>query len=136
MRPASRRGLLAPLAGAAALALLATGAAPATADPPSPARQLSGALAGRSAQNSDVTLITGDTVHVSVGADGTYRTRTDLAPRSVGRAVAVQTLVPPDHVYVLPSDAAALVAAGRLARRLFDVRELLRDGYTDSDTAS
>ncbi|MFL6074797.1 MAG: S8 family serine peptidase [Mycobacteriales bacterium] len=137
VRGASRRGLLTPLAAAAALALLATGAAPATADPTAPPPRLpSPAAAGRPAQNRDVTLVTGDTVHVQVGADGTYRTRTDLAPRPGGRTVAVQTLVDTDHVYVLPSDAAALVAAGRLDRRLFDVRELLRDGYTDSDTAT
>jgi hypothetical protein len=33
------------------------------------------------------------------------------------------------HISVVPSDAQALLAAGRLDSRLFDVTELLKDGY-------
>lgn len=114
-----------------AVAGTATVAATASADPPP-------ALARAVAQprTYDVTLITGDTVHVSVSPSGQYQTRTDLAPRPGGESVIVSTLVGGGHTYVLPSDAADLVAAGRVDRRLFDVQGLIADGYANSTTSA
>lgn len=93
-------------------------------------------LSSRPARDVDVTLITGDVVHVSVDTRGAYQARTDVAARPDGRPVVVQVLADHDHLYVLPSDAAGLVAAGRLDRRLFDVRRLIADGYADTDTGA
>ncbi|MET8976358.1 S8 family serine peptidase [Streptomyces sp. NPDC004539] len=73
-----------------------------------------------------VTLITGDTVRVSGG------TRVTGVDRGTGRtkvAYSVQSFG--GHTYVVPDDAAPLVASGRLDRRLFDVTRLVADGYDD-----
>lgn len=37
-----------------------------------------------------------------------------------------------DHLYVMPSDAAPLMASGRVDDRLFDVTTLLANGYNDT----
>ncbi|MEV6970415.1 S8 family serine peptidase [Hamadaea sp. NPDC051192] len=94
-------------------------------------------LAGAARQQvQTLTLITGDTVRLSRSAAGQYQTQVRLAARADGRAVTVQTLVDSEHVYVLPSDALDLVAAGKLDRRLFDVRGLVDQGYADAATAT
>lgn len=82
------------------------------------------ALAGAAAK---VTLITGDTI--SLDAAG----RVVGVTRGAGRAdvpVSVQRFG--GHVYAVPADAAALLASGRLDRRLFDVTRLVADGYDDA----
>ncbi len=81
-----------------------------------------------------VTLITGDSVTVTHTGSGGYSATIEPAPRPNGRPVLTQTLVDDDHVYVLPSDAAELVAAGRLDRQLFDVKYLVENGYGDDTT--
>lgn len=132
-----------PLIGVAVVSLVAaTASAPAQAAPtpsdvPS-ARAASDRLAQSAAPSphSDITLITGDTVHVTVSAHGRYQTRMDLAPRPDGRKVTVTTLVGGGHTYVLPSDTADLVASGRVDRALFDVERLIADGYADDRTGS
>ena len=80
------------------------------------------ALAGGRPQTHTITLITGDTGACAHLRAGRPEVRTDVAPRPDGRQVLVQALVDADNLYVLPSDAADLVAAGRMDRRLFDVR--------------
>ena len=77
-----------------------------------------------------VTLVTGDrvTLHTVGGRDvpsvepGDGREDVLFAVRTTG-----------DRIEVLPSDAVALVAAGRLDPRLFDVAALQRMGYGDAD---
>ncbi|GGP01335.1 S8 family peptidase [Wenjunlia tyrosinilytica] len=73
-----------------------------------------------------VTLITGDRVHVDA------RGRVSSVVPGKGRkgtAISVQRYQ--GHAYVTPVDAAALIARGRLDRRLFDVTELLKSKYDD-----
>ncbi len=78
-----------------------------------------------------VTLVTGDQVTV---------TSTDKAPAvkpGAGRTgVTFQSVRAQGHLYVMPSDAARLVASGLLDRRLFDVTTLVRFGYDDASTAT
>src|SRR2546422_6603847 len=119
------------LAGAAFVPLVAMAPAPAGPAPGGPHLPRPVPSAPRS---YDVTLVTGDTVHVTV-AGGRYRTSTELAPRPDGHPVLVSTLVGGGHTYVVPSDAAQLVASGRLDRRLFDVQQLIADGYADAATS-
>ncbi|BBC33365.1 hypothetical protein SGFS_046590 [Streptomyces graminofaciens] len=68
-----------------------------------------------------ITLITGDRVRID--ADGRVRG----LERAKGRAgVPVQVREADGHTYVVPADAARLIATGTLDRRLFDVTELSR----------
>src|SRR2546425_13268792 len=36
------------------------------------------------------------------------------------------------HTYVVPQDATQLLGSGRLDRRLFDITQLVKDGYDDA----
>src|SRR5690348_5279933 len=76
-----------------------------------------------------VTLVTGDRVLVST-AGGRTQVTVDAAPRA-GLTQFVQYAVHGDR-YVLPADAAGLVRSGALDAHLFDVSELVRDGYDDA----
>jgi len=84
-----------------------------------------------------VTLLTGDTVEVQRLANGRYA----ATPRP-GRRVAdgqpvtfSQLRTPAGDLYVVPSDAGAEVAGGRIDLDLFNVRRLVEDGYTDQRVA-
>ncbi|MFC9428151.1 S8 family peptidase [Streptomyces sp. NPDC056987] len=83
----------------------------------------------RQAQSSSsaVTLITGDRVHVD--AKGRV-SRVEPAAGREGIRISVRRVG--DATYVVPSDAAKLVAEGRLDRRLFNVTGLIRDKYDDA----
>src|SRR5688572_7117336 len=72
--------------------------------------------------SGEVTLVTGDRVRVS--ADGAVTVIS--APRP---GVHISTSVHNGHARVIPSDAAPLLASGRLDARLFDVTTLLESGY-------
>jgi len=78
-----------------------------------------------------VTLITGDRIHVLRQPDGEVSVGVEPAP---GRAdIGFQRLAGiGKDVSVIPADAAPLLAAGRLDPRLFNVTELVREGYTDA----
>jgi subtilisin family serine protease len=73
-----------------------------------------------------VTLITGDRVTV-VG-------RTHRVEPGPGRTVGFSSQTRAGHLYVIPSDAAPLVAQGVLDERLFDVTQLLAWNYGDAAT--
>ncbi|MBE1591567.1 S8 family serine peptidase [Nonomuraea angiospora] len=73
-----------------------------------------------------ITLITGD--RVVVAGQGH---RVEPGP---GRQVGFSSQVRGGHLYVIPSDAAPLLAQGVLDRRLFDVTQLLAWRYGDADT--
>ncbi|MEV6039548.1 S8 family serine peptidase, partial [Nonomuraea sp. NPDC052116] len=79
-----------------------------------------------SQQANGVTLITGDRVVVTGQGH-----RVEPAP---GRQVGFSSQVLKGHLYVIPSDAAPLIAQGVLDRRLFDVTQLLAWRYGDADT--
>lgn len=78
----------------------------------------------------EVTLVTGDTVVVS-GAKlvdiERARGREDMSFR--------QHVDARGHVHVVPGDVAALVSAGRVDPRLFDVTGLVEAGFSDADSA-
>lgn len=80
---------------------------------------------------ANVTLITGD--RVVVGSDG----RVVQLVRGKGRQnIGFSVRREADHTYVVPQDALRLVADGVLDRRLFDVAQLVRDGYDDGHRAT
>ncbi|MEV6861016.1 S8 family serine peptidase [Streptosporangium subroseum] len=93
---------------------------------PAQGRQ-AGAQPPETGKASSVTLITGDRIVVTGGG---YRV--EPGP---GRQVGFMRQVREGHLYVIPSDARALVAEGVLDRRLFDVTQLLAWRYGDADTA-
>jgi subtilisin family serine protease len=72
---------------------------------------------------AQITLITGDRLVVS--ADGAVTAST------VRRGIQFTVFRHDGHVFVIPSDAAPLVAAGRLDQQLFDVTALGQAGYDD-----
>jgi subtilisin family serine protease len=79
-----------------------------------------------------VTLITGDRVTLTT-AGRAPSLRIDPGP---GRAqIGFVTIRNGDDVTVIPKDVAALVAADRLDRGLFDITRLLADGFNDRDAA-
>lgn len=114
-----------------AAALLAGAVAPSAAAPiPSPDAP-PGAAQG---STRTVTLITGDTVSLTAGPDGKYAV--DIQ-RGKGREAATFLSSERDgEVSVLPTDAIPLVKAGRLDPALFNVTQLVKQGYTDAKTGT
>ncbi|MCX4853945.1 S8 family serine peptidase [Streptomyces canus] len=93
----------------------------------------SGATAG-STNTQTVTLITGDTVSLTVGPEGKYAVDVQ---RGKGREAATFVSSEKDgEVSVLPADAIPLVKAGRLDPALFNVTQLVKQGYADSKTGT
>lgn len=82
---------------------------------------------------SSVRLVTGDRVTVTPGSDG--RRTASVVPGPGRRGIVFRTYEQDDGTMtVLPSDAAELVAAGTLDRRLFDVTALIAQGYDEAGT--
>ncbi|CAM5288019.1 Peptidase S8 OS=Streptomyces alboniger OX=132473 GN=CP975_10920 PE=3 SV=1 [Streptomyces alboniger] len=93
----------------------------------------SGAATGATTTQT-VTLITGDTVSLSFGPDGKYAVDVQ---RGEGREAATFVSSEKDgEVSVLPADAIPLVKAGRLDPALFNVTQLVKQGYADAQTAA
>ncbi|MEV4314299.1 S8 family serine peptidase [Actinocrispum sp. NPDC049592] len=103
-------------AGLAGPALPASAAPPAPPPPPSPGPAMA------------VTLVTGDQVRL----DSTGFARVHAAPGREKVGFLTQRDVRGD-VHVTPFDALAQVRSGRVDPRLFNVTELLADGYGDAD---
>ncbi|MEU9050960.1 S8 family serine peptidase [Streptomyces sp. NPDC048384] len=74
-----------------------------------------------------VTLITGD--RVTVGSDGRV---VRLVPGKSRKKIGFSVRREAGHTYVVPQDALRLVADGVLDRQLFDVAQLVKDGYDDA----
>ncbi|MEI5101755.1 S8 family serine peptidase [Streptomyces sp. PmtG] len=86
----------------------------------------------RAGKTATVTLITGDRVVVAAGGHKVVR-----LVRGKGRErVTISVRREAGHVFVVPQDAQALITAGRLDRRLFDVTQLIKDKYDDAHRAS
>ncbi|MER6959525.1 S8 family serine peptidase [Streptomyces sp. NPDC000618] len=118
---------------AGAAGLLAGAVTPAAADPAPPLTQPDTTRAPR-ADTQTVTLITGDTVSVTTGPDG--KSAVDIE-RGKGREAATFLSTERDgEVSVLPADAIPLVQAGRLDPALFNVTQLVKQGYADSKTGT
>lgn len=105
-------------------ALLLSGLSAGSAASSAPKTLASNALG---AQPGSLTLITGD--HVEVRADGVPP---DITPATGRTSMPFRVTRSKGHLRVVPGDAAALVAAGRLDERLFDVTALLDSGYGDA----
>ena len=101
-----------------AAALLATGT-PVAAGP-----------AGSGGSSQTLTLITGDVVQVA-GKPGNQSAQVIKSAESAGSLSTVEFRRQGD-LYVIPGAAVPLIAAGKMDESLFDVSELLRDGYTGS----
>ncbi|WP_405904177.1 S8 family serine peptidase [Streptomyces sp. NBC_00656] len=88
------------------------------------------APAAGAAQPSTVTLITGDRVTVGVDADGRQSVAATAAD---GKAKTFQTMTDPQgNLFVYPDDAVEGIASGALDQRLFNVTQLIKDGYADA----
>ncbi|MDF6045717.1 S8 family serine peptidase [Streptomyces sp. JH14] len=109
-------GALLPAAGAASAAQAAPGAT---------------GQSRTSVHQYDITLLTGDVVHYEDGAGKQDTVTVDRPDGAVG-GVHVQQVG--DDVYVLPDEATALIASGKLDRRLFNVSGLAKMGYDDKKT--
>ncbi|WP_217547202.1 S8 family serine peptidase [Streptomyces sp. GbtcB6] len=121
---------------AGAAGLLAGAVMPATAAPGSPVTTPVTPLTGQSTTTppQTVTLITGDTVTLAVGPDG--KKAVDVR-RGKGREAATFLSSEKDgEISVLPADAIPLIKAGRLDPALFNVSQLVAQGYTDAKTGS
>ncbi|MEU8223638.1 S8 family serine peptidase [Kribbella sp. NPDC048915] len=122
----SARWLLVP---GAALLLIAGLAVPTTAgaEPPPPLPTTSNATAGTPL---DVTLITGDKLTVAPGPGRSVSVQAvERAPQSTG---PVKISVENGDTYVYPGSAMPYVATGQLDKQLFNVSELVAEGYDDT----
>ena len=128
-RARSRR-LLHAVAAAALTALVAAGLvvvqAPAQADPERPAAPEDGSAKHR------VTLVTGDVVTVTTLAGGQQVADVDRPADAVG---GVRMQESGGDLYVVPDEAVALLGADRLDQRLFNVTDLIEQGYDDASSA-
>ncbi|MEU9294863.1 S8 family peptidase [Streptomyces sp. NPDC048266] len=136
MRPISRTAL-----GAATAAVLAvTAVAPSAANEPQddttgkrpPVGSAAQARAGD--RPATVTLVTGDRVVVTRGADGAPAAT--ALPREDGTVPLLQTRRSGPDLYVYPEAATAALAAGRVDEELFNVTGLVRQGYDDAATTT
>ncbi|MGX1915660.1 S8 family serine peptidase [Streptomyces phaeochromogenes] len=124
---------------AGAAALLAGVITPAMAGPESPvtdpgATPVQSVTTPGATGTQTVTLITGDTVSLTSGPDGKHAV--DVR-RGKGREAATFLSTERDgEVSVLPSDAIPLVQAGRLDPALFNITQLVKQGYSDATTST
>jgi subtilisin family serine protease len=81
-----------------------------------------------------VTLVTGDVVEVSTGADG--KQSVVILPRADGSIPQAAINRVHDHLYVVPTEAFGLLQGHRLDSDLFDVTTLIADGYDDASRAT
>ncbi|MEV5766730.1 S8 family serine peptidase [Micromonospora sp. NPDC052213] len=131
MRPrrSRPRGWLAGIAGItlslAAATVPASAAPTATASPP----PVLGTGAGTS---TTVTLVTGDRVTVSTGADG--RTSVTAEPADGNESLFHTETAPDGDLYVYPQQALGGVASGLLDKALFNVTDLVAQEYDDAHT--
>jgi subtilisin family serine protease len=84
--------------------------------------------AARSGKGVTVTLVTGDRITLAAAAADGVGVQRAKGREGVGFTVHRDR----DSLYVIPTDAAPLIRAGKLDRRLFDVRGLIRAGYHDA----
>ncbi|SCF46017.1 S8 family serine peptidase [Micromonospora mirobrigensis] len=117
-----------------ATAVLVAGvAAPASAEPPGPPPPATPPAAGAAAPApARVTLITGDVVELDRVAPG--RATVTVRPAAGRERVTFHTVTVDGQLRVLPSDVVPYLASGVLDPDLFDVEELVAQGYGDADT--
>jgi subtilisin family serine protease len=121
--PRSPRRLL---AVSVAAALAAVPGVPATAAAPAPP---TAPRTEPAAPTDTVTLITGDVVRISHPGSGPDVVSVD---RRTGSTGGIQTQTVGGDTYVIPDDALPYLAAQRLDRELFNVTDLVEDGFDDA----
>ncbi|WP_327419846.1 MULTISPECIES: S8 family serine peptidase [unclassified Streptomyces] len=126
MPPSRRRGLTA--AVAALMALTATGPAASANAAPTPPSPTATSAAGPAIVGT-VTLITGDKVTVTANR-GRHSVTSVTDPQ--GRTGGAHVMSVGDDTYVYPDVALPFIASGALDEHLFNVTELLADGYDDA----
>lgn len=120
--------------GVALVAALITPVQAHGAAPPLPPAATPAAAGGPLPAPVTVTLITGDKVTVTPGPDGSVLS-VDAIKRAPGATGSVRTSVEDGDTYVLPDEAMAYVATGRLDKQLFDVTQLTAQGYDDAHSS-
>ncbi|MFG2076684.1 S8 family serine peptidase [Nonomuraea maritima] len=116
-------------AASAAAALLAVVATPLAAHS-APVDQPSTSATGGAP--TTVTLITGDKVTLTPQPNGHPSVSVERAPGAKG---PVRIATEGGDTYVYPAEAIAYIAAGRLDKQLFDVTQLIAQGYDDAHSA-
>lgn len=128
MRPRFPRRSAAAAATALVAALVTPGAAHGA--PPSAPAVTSEAAAAAQRPPTTITLITGDKVTVAKGPKGTApAVQVERAPGATG---AVRVATEGRDTYVYPDEAMAYIATGRLDKQLFNVTQLMAQGYDDA----
>ncbi|MER7444495.1 S8 family serine peptidase [Micromonospora avicenniae] len=122
------------LAAGAVGALVVGLAAPASADPPARPAGPSPAPPAPGAAPARITLITGDQVELAQAAPG--RVAATVHPGPGRERITFQTVSADGGLRVLPSDVVPYVSAGVLDADLFDVEELVAQGYGDAAQGS
>ncbi|WP_245939075.1 S8 family serine peptidase [Actinacidiphila glaucinigra] len=98
--------------------------------PSAPDANTSTAAAAAQRPPATVTLITGDKVMVAQGPKGTApAVQVERAPGATG---SVRVATEGGDTYVYPSEAMAYIATGRLDKQLFNVTQLMAQGYDDA----
>ncbi len=133
-----KRATLATTLAVVLLTAVASASAVADAGPVSfgPAPVVPAPGTGPTPDSYEVTLITGDHVHLDVFPDGRQSARVDAASRGVNRpspTFDIREIA--GDVHVFPSDVARYVGQ-KLDGELFNVSELVLEGFDDSATKS
>ncbi|MFF5179450.1 S8 family serine peptidase [Micromonospora sp. NPDC000316] len=132
MRPSFLRRSAASI-GVALVAALVTPAAAHGATPPQPPPTRPAASGGAPGAPVTVTLITGDKVTVTPVAGG--KSPVVDVKRAPGATGAVRVATEGRDTYVYPDEAIPYLATGRLDKQLFDVTQLIAQGYDDARTS-
>ncbi|RZT78818.1 subtilisin family serine protease [Micromonospora violae] len=103
----------------------------AAAAPPNNPHRPAGQPPAAAGRVSTVTLITGDTVTVTTSADGST---VSTVRRPDGSTPSFHRTVRDGDTYVYPDAALSYVTSGVLDRQLFNVTDLIADGYDDAHT--
>jgi subtilisin family serine protease len=91
-------------------------------------------LLSRTATVRTVTLVTGDVVRILRQPDG--QPAVTLLPGPDGTVPQAAVTQVGGHLHVVPRSAVRLLATGQLSPDLFDVTQLLADGYDDNSTST
>jgi len=81
-----------------------------------------------------VTLLTGDTVSITSGADG--KNAVDVRRGKGREAATFLSSESEGEISVIPADAVPLLRAGRLDPALFNITQLVKQGYADATTGT
>lgn len=134
--PPRRTRLTALIAAATTLVLVSTpiAAARSAGDTPPPSATAGSGNTGAAPRHSAVTLVTGDVVDAGVAADGRIVSAALRSPDGTDHASSVWQ--DGHHTYVFPEGVEQLVDAGTVDPELFDIDQLIADGFDDAHSAA